>query len=118
DAGGARDVADRLLASLRSMLLYCHHWTHHHKRIDVETDDESIGAHFLHLLHGKTPPGAWVRAMPTSLILAAEHKFNASTFAARGIAATGSDIYSALTGAIGALRGPKHGGANEFSFEV
>jgi len=118
DTGGARDVADRLLASLGSMLLYWHHWTHHHKRIDVETDDESIGAHFLHLLHGKTPPGAWVRAMHTSLILYAEHEFNASTFAARVIAGTGSDIYSALTGAIGALRGPKHGGANEFSFEV
>src|SRR4029078_3752584 len=118
DAGGARDVADRLLASLGSMLLYWHHWTHHHKRMDVEPDDESIGAHFLHLLHGKTPPGAWVRAMHTSLILYAEHEFNASTVAARVIAGTGWDIYSALTGAIGALRGPKHGGANEFSFEV
>jgi 2-methylcitrate synthase len=118
DADGARDIADRLLASLGSMLLYWHHWTHHHRRIDVETDDDSIGAHFLHLLHGKTPPAAWVRAMHTSLILYAEHEFNASTFAARVIAGTGSDIYSALTGAIGALRGPKHGGANEFSFEV
>jgi 2-methylcitrate synthase len=118
DADGARDIADRLLASLGSMLLYWHHWTHHHKRIDVETDDDSIGAHFLHLLHGKAPPAAWVRAMHTSLILYAEHEFNASTFAARVIAGTGSDIYSALTGAIGALRGPKHGGANEFSFEV
>ena len=109
DADGARDIADRLLASLGSMLLYWHHWTHHHKRIDVETDDDSIGAHFLHLLHGKTPSAAWVRAMHTSLILYAEHEFNASTFAARVIAGTG---------AIGALRGPKHGGANEFSFEV
>jgi 2-methylcitrate synthase len=100
------------------MLLYWYHWTHHRKRIDVETDDDSIGAHFLHLLHGKTPSMPWVRAMDTSLILYAEHEFNASTFAARVIAGTGSDIYSALTGAIGALRGPKHGGANEFSFEV
>jgi 2-methylcitrate synthase len=118
DAEGARDVADRLLASLGSMLLYWHHWTHRRKRIDVETDDDSIGAHFLHLLHGKAPPAASVRAMHTSLILYAEHEFNASTFAARVIAGTGSDMYSALTGAIGALRGPKHGGANEFSFEV
>jgi 2-methylcitrate synthase len=118
DAEGARDVADRLLASLGSMLLYWYHWTHHRKRIDVETDDDSIGGHFLHLLHGKPPSPAWVRAMHTSLILYAEHEFNASTFAARVIAGTGSDIHSALTGAIGALRGPKHGGANEFSFEV
>jgi 2-methylcitrate synthase len=118
DAAGARDVADRLLASLGSMLLCWHHWTHHRKRIDVETDDDSIGAHFLHLLHGKAPSAAWVRAMHTSLILYAEHEFNASTFAARVIAGTGSDMYSALTGAIGALRGPKHGGANEFSFQV
>ena len=118
DADGARDVADRLLASLGSMLLYWYHWTHNHRRIDVETDDDSIGAHFLHLLHGKAPSTASVQAMHTSLILYAEHEFNASTFAARVIAGTGSDIYSALTGAIGALRGPKHGGANEFSFEV
>ncbi len=118
DADGARDVADRLLASLGSMLLYWHHWTHHRKRIDVETDDDSIGAHFLHLLHRKAPSASWVRAMHTSLILYAEHEFNASTFAARVIAGTGSDMYSALTGAIAALRGPKHGGANEFSFQV
>ncbi|MGH8799351.1 MAG: bifunctional 2-methylcitrate synthase/citrate synthase [Casimicrobiaceae bacterium] len=118
DAEGARDIADRQLASLGSMLLYWYHWTHNRKRIDVKTDDDSIGAHFLHLLHGETPPAAWVRAMHTSLILYAEHEFNASTFTARVIAGTGSDIYSALTGAIGALRGPKHGGANEFSFEV
>ncbi|MGH8714355.1 MAG: bifunctional 2-methylcitrate synthase/citrate synthase, partial [Casimicrobiaceae bacterium] len=118
DAGGARDIADRLLASLGSMLLYWHQWAHHRKRIDVETDDDSIGAHFLHLLHGRPPPAARVRAMHTSLILYAEHEFNASTFTARVIAGTGSDIHSALTGAIGALRGPKHGGANEFSFEV
>ena len=115
---GARDIADALMASLGSMLLYWYHWSHHGKRIDVETDDDSIGGHFLHLLHGKRPPPSWVRAMHTSLILYAEHEFNASTFTARVIAGTGSDLYSALTGAIGALKGPKHGGANEFSFEV
>jgi len=118
DAAGARDIADRLIASLGSMLLYWHHYGHSGKRIDVETDDASIGGHFLHLLHGKRPPDAWVRAMHTSLNLYAEHEFNASTFTARVIAGTGSDMYSAITGAIGALRGPKHGGANEFSFEV
>ncbi|HEV3240909.1 MAG TPA: 2-methylcitrate synthase [Casimicrobiaceae bacterium] len=118
DASGARDIADRLMASLGSMLLYWHHWTRSGKRIDVETGDDSIGGHFLHLLHGKPPPASWVRAMHTSLNLYAEHEFNASTFTARVIAGTGSDVYSALTGAIGALRGPKHGGANEFSFEV
>jgi len=115
---GARDIADRLMASLGSMLLYWHHWTRDRRRIDVETDDDSIGGHFLHLLHGKPPSALWVRAMHTSLNLYAEHEFNASTFAARVIAGTGSDMYSAITGAIGALRGPKHGGANEFSFEV
>ena len=118
DAAGARNVADRLMASLSSMLLYWHHWTQSGKRIDVETGDDSIGGHFLHLLHGKPPSALAVRAMHTSLNLYAEHEFNASTFTARVIAGTGSDIYSALTGAIGALRGPKHGGANEFSFEV
>jgi 2-methylcitrate synthase len=115
---GARDIADGLMASLGSMLLYWYHWSHHGKRIDVETDDDSIGGHFLHLLHGKRPSDLWVRAMHTSLNLYAEHEFNASTFTARVIAGTGSDLYSAITGAIGALRGPKHGGANEFSFEV
>jgi 2-methylcitrate synthase len=100
------------------MLLYWHHWTRNGRRIDVETDDDSIGGHFLHLLHGKPPSELWVRAMHTSLNLYAEHEFNASTFTARVIAGTGSDLYSAITGAIGALRGPKHGGANEFSFEV
>ena len=115
---GARDIADSLMASLGSMLLYWYHWSHHGKRIDVETDDDSIGGHFLHLLHGKRPPELWVRAMHTSLNLYAEHEFNASTFTARVIAGTGSDMHSAITGAIGALRGPKHGGANEFSFEV
>jgi 2-methylcitrate synthase len=118
DAAGARDIADRLMASLGSMLLYWHHWTRNARRIEVETDDDSIGGHFLHLLHGKPPSSLWVRAMHTSLNLYAEHEFNASTFTARVIAGTGSDLYSAITGAIGALRGPKHGGANEFSFEV
>jgi 2-methylcitrate synthase len=115
---GARDIADRLIASLGSMLLYWHHFANAGKRIEVETDDDSIGGHLLHLLHGKEPSPEWVRAMHTSLNLYAEHEFNASTFAARVIAGTGSDFYSAITGGIGALRGPKHGGANEFSFEV
>ncbi len=115
---GARDIADRLMASLGSMLLYWHHYAHNGKRIDVETDDDSIGAHFLHLLHGKAPSASHERAMHTSLILYAEHEFNASTFTARSIAGTGSDMYSAITGAIGALRGPKHGGANEVAFEI
>jgi 2-methylcitrate synthase len=118
DAAGACDIADRLMASLGSMLLYWHHFSRSGERIDVETDDASIGGHFLHLLHRKPAPAAWVRAMHTSLNLYAEHEFNASTFTARVIAGTGSDMYSAMTGAIGALRGPKHGGANEFSFEV
>ncbi len=115
---GARDIADRLMASLGSMLLYWHHYAHHGRRIEVETDDDSIGAHFLHLLHGKKPSASHQRAMHTSLILYAEHEFNASTFTARSIAGTGSDMYSAITGAIGALRGPKHGGANEVAFEI
>jgi 2-methylcitrate synthase len=118
DAAGARDIADRLMASFGSMLLYWHHFARDGRRIDVDTDDDSIGGHFLHLLHGKPPSELWVRAMHTSLNLYAEHEFNASTFTARVIAGTGSDMYSAITGAIGALRGPKHGGANEFSFEV
>ncbi len=118
NAPGARDIADRLMASLGSMLLYWYHYSHNGKCIDVETDDDSIGGHFLHLLHGKTPPEEWVRAMHTSLNLYAEHEFNASTFTARVIAGTGSDFYSCITGAIGALRGPKHGGANEVAFEV
>ena len=118
DAQGARDIADRLMASLGSMLLYWYHYSRDGKRIDVETDDASIGGHFLHLLHGRPPLATWVRAMDTSLNLYAEHEFNASTFTARVIAGTGADMYSAITGAIGALRGPKHGGANEFSFEV
>ncbi|MBN9425861.1 MAG: 2-methylcitrate synthase [Burkholderiales bacterium] len=115
---GARDIADRLMASLGSMLLYWFHYSNNGKRIDVETDDDSIGGHFLHLLHGREPSDEWVRAMHTSLNLYAEHEFNASTFTARVIAGTGSDMYSSITGAIGALRGPKHGGANEVAFEV
>jgi len=115
---GARDIADRLMASLGSMLLYWYHFSHNGRRIEVETDDDSIGGHFLHLLHGEKPSAEWVKAMHTSLVLYAEHEFNASTFTARVIAGTGSDIHSAITGAIGALRGPKHGGANEVAFEV
>jgi 2-methylcitrate synthase len=115
---GARDIADRLMASFGSILLYWYHYSHNGKRIDVETDDDSIGGHFLHLLHGQKPSEEWVKAMHTSLILYAEHEFNASTFTARVIAGTGSDIYSAITGAIGALRGPKHGGANEVALDI
>ena len=115
---GARDIADQLMASLGSMLLYWYHYSQNGRRIEVETDDDSIGGHFLHLLHGKEPSDLWVKAMHTSLILYAEHEYNASTFAARVIAGTGSDMYSAICGGIGALRGPKHGGANEVAFEV
>ena len=115
---GARDIADRLMASLGSMLLYWHHFAYNGRRIEVETDDDSIGGHFLHLLHGTAPSAEHVKAMHTSLILYAEHEFNASTFTARSIAGTGSDMYSAVCGAIGALRGPKHGGANEVAFEI
>ncbi len=115
---GARDIADRLMASLGSMLLYWYHYSHNGRRIETETDDDSIGGHFLHLLHGKTPSKSWIDAMHTSLILYAEHEFNASTFTARVIAGTGSDMYSSITGAIGALRGPKHGGANEVAYEI
>lgn len=115
---GARDIADRLMASLGSMLLYWYHYSTNGKRIEVETDDDSIGGHFLHLLHGEKPCEQWVKAMHVSLILYAEHEFNASTFTSRVIAGTASDIYSAITSAIGALRGPKHGGANEVAFEI
>ncbi len=114
----ARDIADRLMASFGSMLLYWYHFSHSGRRIDVETDDDSIGGHFLHLLHGRKPSDLWVRSMHTSLILYAEHEFNASTFTCRVIAGTGSDMYSAITGGIGALKGPKHGGANEFAFDT
>jgi len=117
-AAGAREVADRLLASLGSALLYWYHFSHHGRRIEVETDDDSIGGHFLHLLHGKPPRASWVRAMHTSLILYAEHEFNSSTFTCRVITGTGSDIHSAICGGIGALRGPKHGGANEIAYEI
>ena len=115
---GARDIADRLMASLGSMLLYWYHFSTNGRRIEVETDDDSIGGHFLHLLHGAKPADSWVKAMNISLNLYAEHEFNASTFTSRVIAGTGSDMYSAITGAIGALRGPKHGGANEVAFEI
>ena len=118
NAAGARDIADRLIASLGSMLAYWYHYSHNGQRIQVETDDDSVGGHFLHLLHRKPPSQSWVRAMHTSLILYAEHEFNASTFAARVIAGTGADLHSCITGAIGALRGPKHGGANEVAFEI
>ncbi len=115
---GARDIADKLMASLGSMLLYWYHFSHNGKRIETDSDEDSIGGHFLHLLHGRRPSELWVRSMHTSLNLYAEHEFNASTFTGRVIAGTGSDMYSAITGAIGALRGPKHGGANEVAFDI
>ena len=115
---GTRDIADKLLACFSSALLYWYHYAHNGKLIEVETDDDSIGGHFLHLLHGRKPPESWIKAMQISLNLYAEHEFNASTFTSRVIAGTGSDIYSAITGAIGALRGPKHGGANEVAFDI
>ncbi|MGD9953088.1 MAG: 2-methylcitrate synthase [Burkholderiales bacterium] len=115
---GARAIADRLMACFGSMLLYWHHFAHGGKRIETETDDDSIGGHYLHLLHGKPPSASHVRAMHTSLVLYAEHEFNASTFTCRVITGTGADMYSAITGGIGALRGPKHGGANEVSDEI
>lgn len=118
NAAGAKDIADRLMASFGSMLLYWYHYAVNGKRIDVETDDDSIGGHFLHLLHGEEPSELWVRAMHTSLNLYAEHEYNASTFTGRVIAGTGSDMFSSITGAIGALRGPKHGGANEVAFDI
>ena len=118
NAAGARDIADRLMACLGSALLYWFHFVNSGKRIETATDDDSIGGHYLHLLHQKKPSAEWVRAMHTSLILYAEHEFNASTFTCRVIAGTGSDLYSAITGGIGALRGPKHGGANEVSDEI
>ncbi len=115
---GARDIADRLVASLGSMLLYWYHYSQRGDIIDVETGDDSIGGHFLHLLHGRPPKESWVRAMHLSAVLYAEHEFNASTFTCRMIAGTGSDVYSAVCGGIGALRGPKHGGANEVAYEI
>lgn len=118
DAAGVREITDRLLASLNSMLLYWYHFSHNGRRIEVETDDDSIGGHFLHLLHGGAPQASWVKAMHVSLVLYAEHEFNASTFTTRVITGTASDVYSAITGGIGALRGAKHGGANEFAFDI
>jgi len=118
DLAGARNIADQLLASYPSALLYWYHYSHNGKEIDVETDDDTIGGHFLHLLHGKEPAESWIHAMQVSLNLYAEHEFNASTFTSRVIAGTGSDMYSAVGGAIGALRGPKHGGANEVAFDI
>jgi len=118
DPAKTKEIIDRMLACFGSMLVYWHHFSTSGKRINVETDDDSIGGHFLHLLHGMPAKASWVRAMHTSLILYAEHEFNASTFAARVIAGTNSDIYSCITGAIGALRGPKHGGANEEAFRI
>jgi len=118
DSAGAREIADHLVASLGSMLCYWYHWSHNGQRIHVETEDDSVGGHFLHLLHRRAPSASWVRAMHTSLNLYAEHEFNSSTFTARVVAGTGSDIYSSITGAIGALRGPKHGGANEVALVI
>jgi 2-methylcitrate synthase len=118
NVAGARDIADKLMASLGSMLLYWYHYSTNGKRIETESDEDSIGGHFLHLLHQEKPSRSWVKAMHTSLILYAEHEFNASTFTARVIAGTGSDMHSSICGAIGALRGPKHGGANEVAFEI
>ena len=118
DPAGARDIADRLMACLGSALLYWFHFRNSGKRIETESDEDSIGGHYLRLLHDKKPSAAWIRAMHTSLILYAEHEFNASTFTCRVIAGTGSDMHSAITGGIGALRGPKHGGANEVSDEI
>jgi 2-methylcitrate synthase len=117
-AAGAREIADRLIAVQGSMLAYWYHFSQHGRRIEVETADDTVGGHFLHMLQQRVPSASWVRAMHTSLILYAEHEFNASTFAARVIAGTGADLYSCITGAIGALRGPKHGGANEVAFEI
>ena len=118
EIGAARELADRLIACLPSILVYWYHFSHSGKKIEVETSDDSVAAHFLHMLHGETPNAQWEKSMQISLILYAEHEFNASTFAARVIAGTGSDMYSAITGAIGALRGPKHGGANEVALEI
>jgi 2-methylcitrate synthase len=114
----ARDIADSMLAKTGSLLGYWHHFANNGKRIEVETDDNSIGAHFLHLLHGEKPSEQWEKAMHASLVLYAEHEFNASTFTGRVIAGTGADIYSCVTGSIGALSGPKHGGANEVALEI
>ncbi|DAB33739.1 MAG TPA: 2-methylcitrate synthase [Sulfurospirillum sp. UBA12182] len=118
DKTKAQDIVDRLIACFGSILLYWYHYSHNGKKIELATDDDTIAEHFLHLLHGKKPKESWIKAMHISLILYAEHEFNASTFTARVIAGTGSDMHSAITGAIGALRGPKHGGANEAAFRI
>lgn len=118
NVAGAREIADKLLASYASALLFWYHYSHNGRQIEVETDDDTVGGHFLHLLHGVKPSDSWVSAMQVSLNLYAEHEFNASTFTSRVIAGTGSDMYSAVAGAIGALRGPKHGGANEVAFDI
>jgi 2-methylcitrate synthase len=115
---GAIECADVLLATIGSMLLYWHHYSRNGQSIDVDSGEDTLAGHFLALLHGEPPSKEWVRAMQVSLVLYAEHEFNASTFTARVIAGTGSDIYSCITGAIGALRGPKHGGANEVALEI
>lgn len=117
-ASEARDIANKLIASLGSMLLYWYQYSHNGKRISVESEEDSVGGHFLHMLHGKRPSESHVKAMHISLILYAEHEFNASTFTSRVIAGTGSDIYSCITGSIGALKGPKHGGANEVAYDI
>ena len=115
---GARDIIDRLISSFGSMLIYWWNYSQHGRRIEVETDDDTVAGHFLHLLHGRKPSQLQERALDQSLILYAEHEYTASTFAARVITGTLSDVYSAITGAIGALRGPKHGGANEAASEI
>ncbi len=115
---GAKDIIDRLISCFGSMLLYWWHFSQNGRRIDVETDDDTVAGHFLHLLHGTKPSALQEKALDQSLILYAEHEFTASTFTARVIAGTLSDVYSAITGAIGALRGPKHGGANEAAHEI
>ena len=118
DKEKAKDIVDRLMSCFGSILLYWYHYSHNNKRIELVTDDETVGGHFLHLLHGEKPSESWIKAMHVSLILYAEHEFNASTFTARVISGTSSDMHSAITGAIGALRGPKHGGANEAAFRI
>jgi 2-methylcitrate synthase len=116
--GEARNIADRLISSFPSMLVYWYHYARNGHRIEVDLASESTAEHFLHMLYGRKPPRSFVRALDVSMILYAEHEFNASTFTSRVIAGTGSDMYSCVTGAIGALRGFKHGGANEGAFDL
>ena len=118
DFSNQLDVADRLLASLPSMMVYWHRFHADGVRIDTETDDDSVAGHMLHMLHDKPPSELHQRSLSTTLILYAEHEFNASTFTARVITATLSDMHSAISGAIGCLRGPLHGGANEAAMEL